>query len=332
MTSLQSWCRRTLVVPGLVAVCFVAGTARGSSWDRVAHPERARANALVVLVERSRVPREDRFFRPEDHALLSKRAAMMMKIAGAAEMRDENLQYLYADALFEAGEGFEVEAEVELHRALDWFPESPHAAAAWAKLAALASERDDASGATAALTRSLDSTWHVQLRAQLRLHRAEEYMLANDVAKALDDFRAVMDPGIDTEFSTRAKWGAAVALERAFDLPSALRLAREAASVRFGNGNDAVNVLDLPGATVHPSYDEHYYRALAMQAEASAESDPEVAVEKLQTAAFLWSLYVTEALQKHRPPWLENARRHRASCTARIEELAPDADPEAGEP
>ena len=116
-----------------------------------------------------------------------------------------------------------------------------------------------------------------------------------------------------------------MATERDGDLPSAIELARRAASFRFGPPNHLVVALDLPSVYFTPDYEEHYYRALATMGEAAAAQATDEKRQLLQAASLLWSLYIDGAT-KDGERWLANARANRDGCRNQLARLDAERD------
>jgi tetratricopeptide (TPR) repeat protein len=312
-------------VLALLASLTGSAQAEPSIWEVAKDPRKERASELFALAERARVPAEDVLGDPllflsigssdELGRQLNARSAMLIKISRGTELPDVRLRFLLGDALVKADKEYLGEGRAELERALAEAPESPLAADAWFVLAIASGKLRDHQAERNSYTRALSLQWDPEYRALILMNRAESSMLGGDLRSAITDYQAARTQSRAADTRSLATWGLAVATERNGDLPSALVLGREAASVQLGSGAHRMVALDLPEVFFTPPYEQHYYRALAAMGEASAEPDREKARALLQTAALLWSLYLTPA-EKDGERWVENARRHRAWCQA----------------
>jgi tetratricopeptide (TPR) repeat protein len=203
-----------------------------------------------------------------------------------------------------------------LRKALAEAPDSPLAGDAWFWLAIAEGKLRDHEAERTSYTRALELQWDPELRATILMNRAESSMTARNLVLAMRDYRVARAQSRSAVTQSLATWGLAVATERDGDLPTALELARSAASIQFGPSHHRVVALDLPDVFFTPSYEENYYRAIAVMGAAVIERDTSKARALLQTSELLWSLYLTPA-EKDNEPWVENARRHRAWCQAR---------------
>ena len=114
-------------------------------WDVVRSPEVARADELLALAERSRVPAEDAMddagmflssgTSEELNRQLNARAAALITIADGQDLGDSRLLYLLGDALVKADKSYLPEGRLRLEQALALDPESPLAGEAWFSLA-----------------------------------------------------------------------------------------------------------------------------------------------------------------------------------------------------
>jgi tetratricopeptide (TPR) repeat protein len=304
-----------------------SASAAPSVWDVIRQPELGRAEKLLDLAERSRVPAEDSLddlamFLPggtaeELNRQLNARAAALIRVAHGAELGDSRLLYLLGDALVKADKSYLAEGRLRLREALARDPDSPLAAEAWFSLAIAEGKLREHEPEREAYSRALEHEWQPELQATIVTNRAESAMSSGQLQVAMRDYRSAITLSRSAVTQALAVWGLAVATERDGDLPSALELARRAAGFRFGPPNHPVVALDLPEVYFTPDYEEHYYRALATMGEASSEIRPAQARLLWQTASLLWSLYVDNA-QRDGERWLSNAKRHRDSCVKNL--------------
>jgi tetratricopeptide (TPR) repeat protein len=316
----------------LLVAALASDAASQSLWEVAKDPRLRRASELLAVAERARVPAEDVLVDPllllsvgnsdELNRQLNARTATLIKIAHGSELPDPRLHYLLGDALVKADKEYLTEGRDALERALTEAPDSPLAADAWFWLAIAEGKLRDHEAEHDAYTHALEQQWDPELRATILMNRAESSMTARDLVAAIRDYRVARTQSRSAVTQSLATWGLAVATERDGDLPTALELARNAASIQFGPSHHRVVALDLPDVFFTPPYEQHYYRALAAMGAAVAERDTNKARSLLQTAELLWSLYLTPAEKDHEP-WVENARRQRGWCLTRGAQLEP---------
>jgi tetratricopeptide (TPR) repeat protein len=320
-------CALSWVCAALVLTELPSAFAAPSVWDVIKQPELGRAEQLLALAERSRVPAEDALddiamFLPngtseELNRQLNARAAALISVAHGQELGDSRLLYLLGDALVKADKSYLAEGRLRLRQALARDPDSALAAEAWFSLAIAEGKLRQHEPEREAYCRALDHEWQPELQATIVTNRAESAMASGQLQMAIQDYRFAITLSRSAVTQALAVWGLAVATERDGDLPSALDLARRAGSFRFGPPNHPVVALDLPEVYFTPDYEEHYYRALATMGEAAAEVRPAQARLLWQTASLLWSLYVDSA-QRDGERWLPNAQRHRDTCAKKL--------------
>jgi hypothetical protein len=304
--------------------------ARPTVWDEVTHPELGRAEELLSLAERSRVPAEDALddagmFLPsgtseELNRQLNARAAALITIADGQALGDPRLLFLLGDALVKADKSYLAEGRQRLEQALALAPDSPLAGEAWFSLAVAEGKLRQHAAERAAYTNALELEWEPELQATIVTNRAESTMASGDMALAMRDYRLALALSRSATTQALAYWGLAVATERDGDLPSALDFAWRASSFRFGPPSHLIVALDLPSVYFTPDYEEHYYRALATMAEAAKAGSSDDKRLALQTASLLWSLYL-EGAQRDSERWAANARAHREACRRQLEQI-----------
>lgn len=327
MSSIQ---RRWLRLALLASLGVRPAAAAPTVWDEVKRPELARANEVLSLAERSRVPAEDALddmgmFLPsgtseELNRQLNARAAALIRVADADKLGDPRLLYLLGDALVKADKAYLSEGRARLEQALSLAPDSPLAGEAWFSLAVAQGKLRNHDAERTAYTRALEREWEPELQATIVANRAESTMAAGDLAMAVRDYRLALALSRSATTQALAYWGLAVATERDGDLPSSLEFARRASSFRFGPPSHLIVALDLPSVYFTPEYEEHYYRALATMAEAQSASTTDEKRLALQTASLLWSLYL-EGAQRDSERWAANARAHRDTCRKKLAQI-----------
>jgi tetratricopeptide (TPR) repeat protein len=329
MTRLWRW-GLAAACAGLVSSGGAFARASPTVWDIVKHPELGRADQLLSLAERSRVPAEDAMddagmFLPsgtseELNRQLNARAAALITIADGQVLGDTRLLFLLGDALVKADKSYLPEARSRLARALEQAPDSPLAGEAWFSLAVAEGKLRQHGAERAAYSRALELEWEPELQATIVTNRAESTMAAGDLALAMRDYRLALALSRSATTQALAYWGLAVATERDGDLPSALELAGRAGSFRFGPPSHLIVALDLPSVYFTPDYEEHYYRALATMAEAAKAGTTDDRRLLLQTASLLWSLYLDGA-QRDSERWVPNAKAHRDACRRKLGQI-----------
>ncbi len=314
----------------LLAAASTRARAEPTIWDKARDPQLARVEPLLELAERSRLPAPTMLAelsfrsRETDESLrrsLNARAAAIIEVAGGAELGDPRLVYLLGDAMVQAEGRWLDEGTRRLREALRAAPESPLAAEAWFRLGVAEGKSGNRHEEGEAYTQALALEWQPELQATILMNRAESAMARGELAEARADYRASLELSRSGLTRALATWGLAVATERDGDLPTALALARAAASRRFGRRGATV-AIDAVGVYFSPDYEVHYYRALATMAEAEQEPSPRAARRLIQTAMLLWSLYLEEGTRSGGAPWASHARAHRRWCRERADTLA----------
>jgi tetratricopeptide (TPR) repeat protein len=337
----MSCCGRFHAILACAVASLGATAARASPtvWDVVKQPELRRADELLSIAERSRVPADEAMddagmFLPsgtseELSRQLNARAAALITIADGHTFGDVRLLFLLGDALVKADRSYLSEGRLRLQQALELAPDSPLAGEAWFSLAVSEGKLRHHTAERAAYTRALDLEWQPELQATIVTNRAESTMAAGDLALAMRDYRLALALSRSATTQALAYWGLAVATERDGDLPSALELARRAGSFRFGPPSHLIVALDLPSVYFTPDYEEHYYRALATMGEAATAATPDEKRLLLQTASLLWSLYLDGA-QRDSERWVANAKAHREACRRKLTQLETARDRDRG--
>jgi tetratricopeptide (TPR) repeat protein len=334
MTRLRPWLLAGACI-ALASACSTVARASPTVWEIVKYPELGRADELLALAERSRVPAEDSMddagmflssgTSEELSRQLNARAAALITIADGPVLNDARLLFLLGDALVKADKSYLVEGRSRLRQALEQAPDSPLAGEAWFSLAVAEGKLRHHSAERAAYSHALAREWEPELQATIVTNRAESTMAAGDLALAMRDYRLALALSRSATTQALAYWGLAVATERDGDLPSALELARRAASFRFGPPSHLIVALDLPSVYFTPDYEEHYYRALATMGEAAKAATTDERRLLLQTASLLWSLYLDGA-QRDSERWVPNAKAHRDTCRRQLAQIDAERD------
>jgi tetratricopeptide (TPR) repeat protein len=229
--------------------------------------------------------------------------------------------YLIGDALYTSRTNREAEARCILERALESAPDSPLAAEGWFHLALTTGQLGDRVAERAAYRHALALTWDPDSRANLRTNLAESEMGSGDLKAALRDYRLALPEAQQPDSLSAAYFGLAVALDRSGDLPSSLEAARKAILIPLPPTLfPADSVLDLPGTFFSPSYEIHYYKALAAMAAARQAKDDLARRDALADAEEHWTAYVVPADADH-APWAARARLHQARIERELSAL-----------
>jgi tetratricopeptide (TPR) repeat protein len=237
------------------------------------------------------------------------------------DARRARFDYLIGGALYASHANRQTDARCILERALRNAPDSPLAAEGFFHLAIAAGELGDHEAARAAYLHGLERTWEPRVRAILRTNLAEEEMGTGDLKSALRDYRLALTEAREPDALSSAYFGLAVALDRSGDLPSALEAARRATGIQLPATLFPVSsVLDLPGTFFTPSYEVHYYRALAAMAAARQAKDDSARRDALADAEEQWAAYLMPAEAEH-APWAPRARLHQARIERELRAL-----------
>ena len=196
---------RRLAAHGAAALACLWSTVASASpsvWDLVREPQLARADELLALAERSRVPAEDALddagmFWPsgtseELNRQLNARAATLINVADGPTLGDPRLLFLLGDALVKADKSYLAEGRLRLEQALAADPASPLAPEAWFSLAVAEGKLRHHGAERSAYSRALELEWEPELQATIVTNRAESTMAAGDLGLAIRDYRLAL--------------------------------------------------------------------------------------------------------------------------------------------
>jgi tetratricopeptide (TPR) repeat protein len=173
----------------------------------------------------------------------------------------------------------------------------------------------------AAYLRALELTWEPDSRGNLLANLAESDMALGDLRRAIRGYRAALSSSQQPELVAGAYFGLAVALDRSGDLPSALEAAKRALAVQLPPTLFAAgSVLDLPNVFFMPSYELHYYKALAAMASAQLAKDDLGRRVALAEANEQWQSYLLPAELDH-ARFAPRAALHQASVQRQLAEI-----------
>ena len=331
--------KRALLAP-LLAALLAAAPARAtpSIWQRARQPAVGTQQAILNRVERLL----GSLGLAEFDAELSVGAIALMQLgqanfpclrrSGSAArsappaapevVLDARLEYLIGGALLDARDGREPEARCLLERALRDAPNSPLAAHGLSDLAIAAAKMGDREAEHAAYLRALELTWEPDSRGNLLANLAESDMALGDLRRAVRGYRNALASSQQPELVAGAYFGLAVALDRSGDLPSALEAAKRALAVQLPPSLFAAgSVLDLPNVFFMPSYEIHYYKALAAMANAQLAKDDVGRRDALAEANEHWKSYLVPAELDH-ARFAPRAALHQAGVQRRLAEIA----------
>jgi tetratricopeptide (TPR) repeat protein len=278
--------------------------------------------------ERALVAVEEEYWTREINRRTNEDCAEKIQLWGGSDREDAELMFLFGQCLVASEQGYDARGRDVLLRAIELYPQSPRRAVAWETIGIAAKRTGDTMLELQAYTRALETAWSPFQRAELYLRRGHAHMRSGDLVSAIADLRIAWRESVEPAGGALAEWALAVALDRSYDLPSALPHARAAAAVRMGPAG-TLTALELQGFDLEPAYEVHYYRALPHLADAQQTSDPADLVGSLEAAQALFLAYIKAAGPDDR--WVPRAREHVEALRARLSTLLTDdslsADP-----
>ncbi|HKY35932.1 MAG TPA: tetratricopeptide repeat protein [Polyangiaceae bacterium] len=294
--------------------------AEPSLWGRVIDPNaqpasKARQRA-EQLFDYSRQAGED----PEALRELSLGGAALLELSGGVR-RDPWQAVLLGRILLDAQPGRERDAVRLLEQGLSGLPDSDFKLESWFDLGIGAMKIGDFARAEDAFAAALALAWDPDDRARCYRNRGRARLLSGQMMAAVADYRSAVRLARDTLGSALSHLGLGVTLERSGDYPQGmLEVARSVAMRIAVPPSSSVFVLDVPGLTWVPEYDEHYFRALAAMSEAEQTDDTDTAEAAYESALVSWEQYLPAAeAQKDR--FVANAKRHQKRCLEALERL-----------
>ncbi|MBX3129440.1 MAG: tetratricopeptide repeat protein [Polyangiaceae bacterium] len=306
----------------LLGALAVTSSAFGtpSLWDKAADPRRARTDHAFVAVERMLVRAEASAFDPALARNFTRAGLALIELAAPDTAEDPRLMLLLGELLIDGAVRRDEDGRKLLLRALDAHPETPMAGRAWFNVAIASARLGEPLAERDAYTRALERVYEPEFRANIYMNRGESRMVLGDLRGAQADFRRAIKLAQRPDLMALAHYGLGIVLERYGDLPSALDAMDVARQIRLGPFGSA---LDLPSVFFVPSYDIHYYKALAaMAAERSARStvDKRAALEE---AIEHWDAYLGPAVADEHQ-FLPRAKLHRRRLAERLSQLPAD--------
>ncbi len=278
-------------------------------WARAQEPRRVRAERSFERLERifDGVTQADGD--PEMMQDFRLGTLAIAEMTGAPALGEPRLSLLQARAVLGANLGREAEASELLTVALGLVDDD----SAWleAELRATLAEsyRKQPALAVAAVTRALRLVVEPAVRADLLRERAEARLSLGRVRESVADARSALAGAATTRQATAARMVLALALERAYDLPSALAVLSPLLASAPPKDDGA---LASDGSFSFRPYDVAYAAALLAMAEAGIPASRERELAAWQRAIAAWSEYESSAPAGD--AWLAQARAHRAEC------------------
>jgi tetratricopeptide (TPR) repeat protein len=292
-----------------------------SFWQRITHPNCARSERARLQIERLLDTAAHLDAEPQMHRDFALAALAIYELEGSPKPCDTQLAVLLADALIDSRSGREAQAVQILTDALRVAPDSPQASEAWFKIAIAHAKLGNAKAEKQAYLQALTHAWEPEERANIYGNLAETEMLLGDLKSSVRDFKRAAALAQRPDLQALAYFGLGVALERSGDLPSGLAAIRTATAIRLPIAYfNVASALDLPSVFFQPSYDVHYYKALAGLASGRAAED--AAEKKLEyEGAVLNFTYYIDAASGERVPWVQNAKLYRAELERELARL-----------
>ena len=308
----------------LLGVALLSGSAVAGAepglWQRVRDPSaatraRARLRAEQLFHHASEASGD-----PEMTRELRLGSVALWELTGPAQ-RDPWQQVLLGRTLLELQLGRDQEAVRLIETGLGEVPDSDFKLESWFDLGIGAILMGDVARAERAFGAALSLAWDPDDRARCHRNRGRARALLGRMTAAVSDYRAAVRLARDSLGSALSHLGLGVTLERSGDYPQGMQEIARAVALRVPvPPNRSVFVLDLPGLTWVPEYDEHYFRGLAAMSEAATASDSEQAQASYEAALLSWEQYLPAAeVQKDR--FVPNARRHQKRCQEELERL-----------
>jgi tetratricopeptide (TPR) repeat protein len=284
-------------------VAGASGTARAElpdAWAIAREPrllatQRAVDTAYEMALDASSPPGRERS--PEGRQLLFG-ARSLLETAGAINHPDPTVRFFYGEVLANLSDDAGTVAALE--PAVAAFPDHPDALQAYYYLAIAYARTNRREDEVRAYDRYLDRQTLPSLRALALYNHGDALMSLGDLPRATANFRSAieLEPG-QSSTGLLARWGLAVALDRAGDIAQAIVTAKEAVQ------------LDAPGHSVLrnestffvPEYDIFWYEALRHWAFADlAAGDVSERRRNLELSSLRWQTFIASAPSTD--PWV----------------------------
>jgi len=208
-----------------------------------------------------------------------------------------------------------------LQQALGEEPESSWAGKAWYELGVVEAELGKSEVVAEAFSQALAQLWQPAFRARAYYNRGLAYLTQAELTDAASDFRRAILITSSGDVRRLAQFALGVALERQGDLASALSSFQDGLQSPAGTPLAArQESLRLATFALIPSYEQHYYAALAAMAAADQLPRVEEKLRAYEQAIQEWNGYLDQGLTLA-AAWLEHAEANRARCIAKRNEL-----------
>lgn len=283
--------------------------AEPSLWDKARNPKLTRAHRLLVRLEEHREAVE----RSSDPARQLQDEVAWLEMERVMTLPEPRLWFLFGEMLSSPVIGRYEEAKAVLQRALAAAGDSVLAGPAWVNLALTAAHTGDVELQEHAYEAALGRVWQRELRAQIYYQRAQFRLSAGAYREAIADYNKAGDIAYSIEIRALSRYGLAVALEQAGDLPAALEQIHAARSIAPHRVIGLDSVLDLPVAIFAPSYVSDYFHGLEEMSDARYAADPAKALSHYEAAESYFERFVGDA-EPDGHAWVKTARRHLAYC------------------
>ena len=242
----------------LISLSSVFHAGEPGIWDAARDPRRALDLAALRAAEKAFFDQDSRETPGSRNRALA--AIDVLMSIDAASSPEPRVRFFYGRMLTRIGE--DERAVQTLQRAIDFAPNHPGVDDALFSLAVSFARLGQGNNEELAYKNWLERQWSAADRSIGLSNLAEGFMAAARMEEAVATFRESIANNYDNAL---AHWGLAVALDRSGDPHGAL-LEASAALV-----NDPLaSELDNPNVFFVPDFDQHWYRALACMAQATA--------------------------------------------------------------
>ncbi len=208
-----------------------------------------------------------------------------------------------------------------LQQALREEPESSWAGKAWYELGVVGAELGKSEVVADAFSQALTQLWQPAFRARAYYNRGLAYLKQAEQTYATSDFRRAILLTKNGDVRRLAQFALGVALEREGDLASALSSFQDGLQSPAGTPlAPRQESLRLATFSLIPSYEQHYYAALAAMAAADQLPRVEEKLRAYEQAIQEWNGYLDEG-RTSAAAWLGHAEANRTRCIAQRNEL-----------
>lgn len=252
-------------------------------------------------------------------------ALAMLELAGGEALGNSGLDFLRGCLLASPVVRRYPEGVAVLERVVTENPDFPQAAESRYHLGRALARTGRHEQAISTLERALAHEYDPKLRALALLEIGRERMFTQQPELAMISLRQAITEAPDPEVVALGYYDLAAALDRAGDLPAALRAAAAADRLDPARQTGVLgDAFDLPLVGLEPESEVHYRRALAAMARQTEADSPESAREELGKAIQEWIVYLRQQSAQE-APWKDNAAKHLEACRRKLGELHSDA-------